>query len=368
MKNVLFVIGTRPEVIKLAPVIIELKKYPSLFNVTVAITAQHRDMLDRALLDFDLTPDHDLDLMRPGHTLDELSSRILMKMGELIKKNPVDYIVVQGDTTTACITSISAFYSKVKVVHVEAGLRTGDKLNPFPEEVNRKIISVIADLNFAPTTDAKNNLLREGIDKDKVWVTGNTVVDAIQYVVENKKDFQNEFLRGYNFLNKKVILITAHRRENFGKPIKNICKALKNIANSCDNHEIIYPVHPNPNIHKVVYDELDNIRGIHLIDPLSYLDFVMLMSKSEFILTDSGGGCRRKHQVWGKYVLVLREKTERPEGLLSGHMELIGTETDNIIKRTLSLVNNGICDAENNINPYGDGKASSKIASVLVED
>ncbi len=360
MIKIIVVFGTRPEAIKLLPVVKELRKFPERASLIVCTTGQHRELLNQMLQTFSVTPDFDLGIMTENQTLFDIVTKSLTGIKPILDSTRPDFLLVQGDTTTAFACALAAFYEKIPVGHVEAGLRTFDMYYPFPEEMNRKLISGIASLHFAPTENNKKNLLREGIDENRIFVTGNTVIDALFTVLkENQKKtpLSNPRLK---------ILVTAHRRENFGEPIKNICLALKEIVKRNKNVEVIYPVHPNPNIKGPVYDILSEQERINLIQPLDYEPFVNLMNDSYLILTDSGG-IQEEAPALGKPVLVLRNETERPEAVEAGTVRIIGTQKDKIVSAVEMLFNN---KAEYDkmahaINPYGDGRASSRIVETI---
>jgi len=368
-KKILIVFGTRPEAIKMAPLVKEFQKYPDIFETKVCITAQHREMLDQVLSFFEITPDFDLDLMKPNQNLYTLTSDIIINLKPVLEEFNPDYVFVHGDTTTTMATSIAAFYSKAKVCHVEAGLRTFNMQSPFPEEMNRTVTGVIADLHFAPTTTSKRNLLTENKPEDHILVTGNTVIDALLFSVDkvNNLSFKDEEVENLKTIidtSKKLILVTGHRRENHGQGFINICEALKQIAQEHPEVQIIYPVHLNPNVQKPVYELLSNIENIKLINPLSYPAFVWLMEKSHLIITDSGG-VQEEAPSLGKPVLVMRDTTERPEAVEAGTVLLVGTNTGTIIKETKRLLqNDSAYEAMSKLhNPYGDGKACKRIVN-----
>jgi len=364
-KKILFAFGTRPEAIKLAPVIKELQKDKKHFKVEICITAQHRHMLDQVLDIFNIRADYDLDIMKQGQTLFDINIRILRGLENLLAKNKPDMIFVQGDTTTAFVSALAAFYLKIPIAHVEAGLRTYDKFSPFPEEMNRKLITHLGDFHFAPTRRAKQNLLKEGIKAEHIIVTGNTVIDALLLCLKMNPKFKLPFLKKIKPGN-RIILVTAHRRESFGIPFENICQALKSIVQRNQDVEIIYPVHPNPNIKNPAEKILGKTERIHLIAPQDYLPFAHLMQKSYLILTDSGG-IQEEAPALGKPVLVLREKTERPEAIETGTAKLVGTCKKTIIETTEMLLNSK--PAYNKMakvkNPFGDGRASLRIKLFL---
>lgn len=373
MQKVMLVIGTRPEAIKLAPLVSELEQHPDDFEIKVVVTAQHRQLLDQVLDLFKIYPDHDLNIMEPDQNLFTITNAVLTKLKPVLEKEKPDLILVQGDTTSTLAASLAAFYLKIKMGHVEAGLRTYNKFHPFPEEMNRHLTDCLVDFHFAPTERAKENLLKEGVEKKRIFVTGNTVIDALFIILEKlKKDkSKTELLNHqFSFLNSdsvKPILVTAHRRENFGKPLENICFALKAITERHPEVEIVYPVHLNPNVRREVERILkDNNKRIHLIDPLDYESFVWLMDKSYLVLTDSGG-IQEEAPALGKPVLVLRQTTERLEAVEAGTTKVIGLDRDRIIQETQKLLNDGL---EYNkmsklANPYGDGTAAKRIVKVI---
>ncbi len=369
MNKILIVFGTRPETIKVAPVIKELKKFPDKFVCQTCITGQHRQMVEPLLKLFDIKPDFDLNIMRNNQTLEYITTSVINKVSKIIKSENPDYLMIQGDTTTAMAAGLAAYYNRVKIAHVEAGLRTWNKYEPYPEEINRKIIDSVSDLCFAHTEQAKHNLLKEGIEADKIKITGNTVIDALLDVANRRFPVEGTFLERIPDNNKKIILVTAHRRENFGKPINDICKAIKEIAGQRDDVYFIYPVHLNPNIQKPVYFHLDNIKNILLVNPLEYLEFVYLMKRAFIIMTDSGG-LQEESPSLGKPVLVLRDVTERPEAVETGAIEVVGTDTGKIVNRFNALIDDErlykkMAEAEN---PYGDGKASQRIVQSILDN
>ncbi len=368
MIKILSVFGTRPEAIKMAPVIRELEKHPSEIESIVCVTAQHREMLDQVLDLFEIQPDYDLNLMQPNQNLEQLTSRILLELSPVLRAEKPDWLLVQGDTTTVMAASLAAFYQGIKVGHVEAGLRTGDKRQPFPEEINRRIAGVIADMHFAPTHQAKNNLLAEGIALSQIIKTGNTVIDALLWVAKLPLPTPiNELLD--RITEPRKILVTAHRRENFGKPLESICFALKEIAKQYENDvHLIYPVHLNPKVQEPVQRILGDIPNITLLPPLDYLSLVHLMKNAYLVLTDSGG-IQEEAPGLGKPVLVLRSKTERPEGVLAGTVKLVGTDKEKIIKSTHYLLDdqNAYTQMAQSVNPYGDGQASQRVVKGLLD-
>jgi len=374
MKKILVVFGTRPEAIKMAPVIQKLKKEEDYYETRVCVTAQHREMLDQVLDLFKINPDYDLNIMQPDQGLDEVASKILIKLNPVLDDFLPDLVLVHGDTITTFAASLSAYLKKIKVGHVEAGLRTGDLFSPWPEEGNRRLTSILTDYHFAPTALSKKNLLDEGIDDSKIFITGNSVIDALQIIVsriesDKKLKFQIEKRvekSGFVNLSSKFILVTGHRRENFGQGMLSICKSLKVLAKNNLDINFIYPVHLNPNVRKPVNDLLSDISNIKIVEPFEYEEFVYLMSKSFLILTDSGG-IQEEAPSLGKPVLVMRDKTERPEAIEAGTVKLVGSDKDKIVKEVQRLLDNHgeykkMCKA---INPYGDGKTSKRIIEIL---
>lgn len=378
-KKILIVFGTRPEAIKMAPVVKEIGKHPE-FEGVVCVTAQHRQMLDQVLKIFDISPDYDLDIMRPKQDLFDITAYTLTGLKDILKREHPDMVLVQGDTTTAFASGLAAYYLKIPIGHIEAGLRTHNKYSPFPEEINRHLLSTLADLHFSPTEWSKSNLLKEGIASESIWVTGNTVIDALLTVVkgqetgDKQKTLGKYFEEKYNLClnsklktkSSKLILVTGHRRENFGQQFKNICYALKEIAEERKDVTIVYPVHLNPNVQQPVRNILNDLSNIHLIEPLEYEHFVFLMNKSYMILTDSGG-IQEEAPSLGKPVLVMRETTERPEGIKEKAVKLVGTNKDTIVEETLEILDNSqrYESMSKGLNPYGDGHASERILKVL---
>lgn len=367
--TVLVVFGTRPEGIKMAPVVAALRRETSL-DVKTCVTGQHREMLDQVLRLFDIKPDVDLAIMKSGQDLTDITSTILLKLRDVLAQIKPAIILVHGDTSTTFAASLAAFYARIPVAHVEAGLRTHNKYSPFPEEINRKLTAGLTDIHFAPTENAKSNLIAEGILETSIHVTGNTVIDALMETVkriEASKELDNSLHREFDFLetSKKTILVTGHRRENFGQGIKDICRALIEISQRKDV-QIVYPVHPNPNIQKPVEELLSQYPNIHLIPPRDYLPFIHLLKRSYIILTDSGG-IQEEAPSLGKPVLVMRDTTERPEAVLAGTVKLVGTSTDLIVKHATQLLDDPVLyeSFSRKNNPYGDGQASKRIASVV---
>jgi UDP-N-acetylglucosamine 2-epimerase (non-hydrolysing) len=387
MKRILLIFGTRPEAIKMAPVVLRLKETEA-FQTTVAVTAQHRHMLDQVLEIFGIKPDYDLDIMSPDQDLFDIVSRSLAGLkGVLLQERP-DLVLVHGDTTTTFVAALAAFFLKIPVGHVEAGLRTRDKYRPFPEEMNRHLAGVLTDYHFAPTPWARDNLLREGVPREKIWVTGNTVIDALRIVADwvgkDKKRWEDYFREEFALPldRRRLILVTGHRRENFGLGFENICWALRDLAEQCPDIHIVYPVHLNPNVQRPVYQILTPGGGhaqggvstmetavgsrISLVPPLDYAPFVYLMTRSYVVLTDSGG-IQEEAPALGKPVLVMREVTERPEGVWAGTVKLVGTDRDKIFQGIKELFDNpesyqAMAQARN---PYGDGQAAGRIVQVL---
>lgn len=365
--KVMTVFGTRPEAIKMAPVVLELKKYPDLITPIVAVTAQHRDMLDQVLNLFNIKPDYDLNIMAQGQTLFDITTKAMNGLNEVLSKEKPDIVLVHGDTTTTFAGALAAYYHETAVGHVEAGLRTYNKYSPFPEEMNRKLTGAIADLHFAPTDTASGNLKAEGTKEDKIFVTGNTVIDALHKTVTDDFKFDDEKLANIDYENKRIILVTTHRRENLGEPMRHVYKALKDIVNEFDDVEIVFPVHKNPKVREVVNEELGNIKAVHLIDPLDYEPFANLMHRAFLVLTDSGG-IQEEAPSLGKPVLVLRDTTERPEAVKAGTVKLIGTERQKVYEETKYLLtdHDEYQRMANTCNPYGDGKASKRIIEAIL--
>ena len=358
--KVMAVFGTRPEAIKMAPVVLELGKYPQIESL-VAVTAQHREMLDQVLKLFDIRPDFDLNIMSEGQTLFDITSRALLGLDKVLTQAKPDVILVHGDTTTTFAGALAAYYHQIEVGHVEAGLRTQNKFSPYPEEMNRRLTGALADLNFAPTPTAKENLLRENVDADKIFVTGNTVIDALYQTV--REDFEFKHVDA----SKRVILVTTHRRENLGEPMRQVYKALRSLVEEFSDIEIIFPVHKNPKVREVVNEELGGLERICLIDPLDYEPFANLMNRATLILTDSGG-VQEEAPALGKPVLVLRDTTERPEAVDAGTVKLIGTNQDKVYGAAKLLLTDEaeykkMAEARS---PYGDGHAAERIVKALL--
>jgi UDP-N-acetylglucosamine 2-epimerase (non-hydrolysing) len=387
--KILIIFGTRPEAIKMAPVVLRLKEAGG-FQVKVAVTAQHRQMLDRVLDLFGIVPDYDLDLMTPGQDLFDITVRVLEGLKEVLSRERPDLVLVHGDTTTTLAAALAAYYFRISVGHVEAGLRTGDKCRPYPEELNRRLTGALADYHFAPTELARDNLLAEGVPAENIWVTGNTVIDALQIVapqVAKEKDFWERYFfnhHGISLNGQRIILVTGHRRENFGPGFENICLALRDLVEYYPDVHLIYPVHLNPNVQHPVNRILAQVSGqvedkfgvasvqavgggrLSLLPPIDYAPFVFLMNQSYLVLTDSGG-IQEEAPALGKPVLVMREVTERPEGVWTGTVKLVGASREKIFQAAQELLDNPACyqAMAQAKNPYGDGQAAEKIVAIL---
>ncbi|AUD78505.1 UDP-N-acetylglucosamine 2-epimerase (non-hydrolyzing) [Kangiella profundi] len=371
-KKVLVVFGTRPEAIKMAP-LVKLLESSTRFKSKVCVTAQHREMLDQVLELFEINPDYDLDLMKPGQDLTGVTCGILSGLQNILEDFKPDYVLVHGDTATTLSASLAAYYQQIKVGHVEAGLRTGNIYSPWPEEGNRKLTGAIADLHFAPTKTSKENLLKEGVDSSKIHETGNTVIDALIQVInklENDLELSSKLERQFNSLqlDQKMVLITGHRRESFGDGFERICTAISKAAQNFPSVQFVYPVHLNPNVREPVNRLLSGLTNVHLIEPLDYLPFVYLMNKSHLILTDSGG-IQEEAPSLGKPVLVMRETTERPEAVSAGTVKLVGTDVDTIVSELSNLLVDETAYQKMSFahNPYGDGKACQRILDALLK-
>ncbi len=365
--KVMTVFGTRPEAIKMAPVVLELNKYPQYIEPIVTVTAQHREMLDQVLNLFNIVPNYDLDIMCQGQTLFEITSRAMLGLNEVLAKEKPDIVLVHGDTTTTFAGALAAFYHQISVGHVEAGLRTHNKHSPFPEEMNRKLPGSLTDMHFAPTTTAQKNLLTEAIAQETIFVTGNTVIDALLDTVNEKYTFANEMLANIDYNGKRVILVTTHRRENLGEPMRHVYQALRDIVTEFDDVEIVFPVHKNPLVRKVVDSELGGMDRVRLIDPLEYEPFANLLARSYLVLTDSGG-VQEEAPALGKPVLVLRDTTERPEAVAAGTVKLIGTDKERVYSETKVLLadKNEYNLMANACNPYGDGQSARRIVETIL--
>lgn len=383
MKKIMMVFGTRPEAIKMAPLIKELQKYPDAFDTVVCVTGQHREMLDQVLEIFDIHPDYDLNIMKPGQDLYDITARVLTGMRDVLKTCRPDVVLVHGDTTTSAAAALAAYYQQIPVGHVEAGLRTHNIYSPWPEEINRQITSRIAEYNFAPTPLSRQNLLSEGVRDESIKVTGNTVIDALYWVVDKirkENDLNMELadklrVSGYDTKrlsgNRRLVLVTGHRRENFGDGFISMCSAIKTLAQKYSDVDFVYPMHLNPNvrkpIHEVFGDDLSSLGNMFFIEPLEYLSFVYLMDKSDVVLTDSGG-VQEEAPGLGKPVLVMRDTTERPEALEAGTVKLVGTDYDTIVNEVSLLLDDkeAYDRMSNAVNPYGDGLACSRIVKELI--
>lgn len=379
MKKIFIVFGTRPEAIKMAPLVLEFKKHPDQFQTIVCVTGQHRQMLDQVLKIFEITPDYDLNIMKQGQDLYDVTARVLLGMRDVLKEAKPDIVFVHGDTTTSTAAALAAFYQQIPVAHIEAGLRTYNIYSPWPEEVNRQLTSRIATYNFAPTPLSKQNLLQEHIREETITVTGNTVIDALYMVVErikknqelDKELEQNLLKAGYDVnRNKRLVLITGHRRENFGEGFISMCTAIKDLTKKYPEVDFVYPMHLNPNvrkpIHEVFGENLSDLGNIFFIEPLEYLDFVYLMEKSTIVLTDSGG-IQEEAPGLGKPVLVMRDTTERPEALEAGTVKLVGTDYDKIVGEVSKLLDDKFYydQMRKAVNPYGDGLACQRVVKIL---
>ena len=366
VKKIAVIFGTRPDTIKLAPIILELKKEKKFFKVVSIATAQHRQMLDQVLDVFKIYVDYDLDIMQPNQTLAVLTKNAVEKLDEVLQKEIPDLVLVQGDTTTTFVGSLTSFYRQIPVGHVEAGLRTNDKANPFPEEINRRLTSAISDLHFAPTDTAKKALLKESTSSEKIFVTGNSVIDALKISIQKNYEFSATVLNKIVSEKKKIVLLTMHRRENWGSPMVGACKAVKKLAEKYPKINFVFPVHLNPVVKEVVHNTLENIENVFLIAPLDYLDFVNLMSKSHLIITDSGG-VQEEGPYFGIPILVLRKVTERPEAVKYGTVKLVGLNEKKIFQTADKLLRdksayNKMASA---VNPYGDGLAAKRTVQII---
>lgn len=356
------VFGTRPEAIKMCPLVLEMQKYPDFIEPIVAVTAQHREMLDQVLQLFAIKPDYDLNIMTAGQTLYDVTGRALAGLKDVLAEAQPDMVLVHGDTTTTFVGALASFYAQIPVGHVEAGLRTGNKFSPYPEEMNRKLTGAIADIHFAPTSTSKNNLLKENIDPAAIVVTGNTVIDALQTIVKADYRFTDVGLQKALAGGNRLILVTTHRRENLGEPMRHVYQALRKVLENHPDVEAIFPVHKNPKVREIVNEELGKLAQVHLIEPLDYEPFANLMAKVDIVLTDSGG-IQEEAPALGKPVLVLRDTTERPEAVDAGTVKLVGTAYDDVLRETSLLLDDikyyqSMAEAAN---PYGDGRACERI-------
>ncbi len=363
------VFGTRPEAIKMCPLVLEMQKYPDFIEPIVAVTAQHREMLDQVLQLFAIKPDYDLNIMTAGQTLYDVTGRALAGLKDVLAEAQPDMVLVHGDTTTTFVGALASFYAQIPVGHVEAGLRTGNKFSPYPEEMNRKLTGAIADIHFAPTSTSKNNLLKENIDPAAIVVTGNTVIDALQTTVKDDYRFTDSGLQKALAGGKRLILVTTHRRENLGEPMRHVYQALRKVLENHPDVEAIFPVHKNPKVREIVDEELGKLAQVHLIEPLDYEPFANLMAKVDIVLTDSGG-IQEEAPALGKPVLVLRDTTERPEAVDAGTVKLVGTAYDDVLRETSLLLDDSkyyqsMAEAAN---PYGDGKACERIIRKILHE
>ncbi len=366
-KKIAVIFGTRPDTIKLAPVIQQLRKFESYFSICLIATAQHREMLDDVLSVFSIKPNYDLNVMTPSQSLSVLTQRMLEKLDFVLAIENPDMIVVQGDTATTFVASLAAFYRKIPVVHVEAGLRTNDKLYPFPEEIYRRLTTHVADLHCTPTPNATKALLREGISRKQIHCTGNTVIDALRLNIDPEYKFIHKHLNSIVAQHKRIVIVTTHRRENFGEPMTNIYSAIKTLAQKYHEVNFVFPIHRNPKVQTLVLKQLDGIDNIHLMAPLNYSDFINLLALSYAVITDSGG-LQEEAPSLGKPVLVLREVTERPEAIAYGTVRLVGTTAKKIVEIADKLLSNKrfYRSMSAAVNPYGDGKASERIVNVMM--
>lgn len=366
MLKVMAVFGTRPEAIKMAPLVKELEKCGNEIECQVTVTAQHREMLDQVLELFKITPAHDLDIMRPGQNLFDITGRALSGLRQVFLDEKPDLVLVHGDTTTTFVAALASFYLQIPVGHVEAGLRTRDKFSPFPEEVNRHLTAVLADLNFAPTTTARQNLLQEGVPGETIFVTGNTVIDALLATVRPDYRFDDPVLNSIDYGSRRVLLVTTHRRENLGEPMRGIYRALRAVVTDYPDVEIVFPVHKNPAVRSVVDEELGGLERVHLIEPMDYQPFVNLIGRSYLVLSDSGG-LQEEAPSLGRPVLVLRNTTERPEAVTAGTVRLVGTGRETVAFETRRLLDDSSFykNMANAVNPYGDGGASARIVQAV---
>ena len=366
MKKIAVIFGTRPDTIKLAPIILELKKEKKHFQVLTIATAQHRQMLDQVLDIFKIKPDYDLDVMQPKQSLVTITKNVIGKLDEILTRELPDMVIVQGDTTTTFVGSLAAFYRQIPVGHIEAGLRTNDRFNPFPEEINRRLTSALTDLHFAPTETSKKALLKENISRDSIFVTGNTVIDALKISVKKNYKYTVPLLNDIVKQKKKIVLLTMHRRENWGKPMRGACEAVKRLAIEHPEFNFVFPVHLNPIVKEVVYDTLKDLKNVNLIAPLDYLDFVNFMSKTYLIITDSGG-VQEEGPHFGIPILVLRKVTERPEAVKYGTVKLVGLDANVIYKTAKKLIENKseYKKMASAVNPYGDGLSSKRTVQII---
>lgn len=363
--KVMAIFGTRPEAIKMAPVVRELLKHPEI-ETKVCLTAQHREMLDQVVDLFQLPVDYDLGIMKQGQSLYDITDRVLLGLKEVLEKEKPDLVLVHGDTTTTFSATLAAFYQQIDVGHVEAGLRTGNMYSPFPEEANRRLTSVLTTLHFAPTETARQNLLKENQKDDRIFTVGNSVIDALLATVKKDYVFEDKELQDIEE-HKRIILVTTHRRENLGEPMRNVYRALRRLVETVPDTEVVFPVHRNPLVRQAVKEVLDGVPGVHLVDPMEYEPFTNLMARSAIILTDSGG-IQEEAPSLGKPVLVLRDTTERPEAVASGTVKLVGTDEDKVYNTAYKLLTDEVAYREmaESINPYGDGHTSERIVQAIL--
>lgn len=365
--KIMTVFGTRPEAIKMCPLVLEMRKYPDYIEPIVAVTAQHREMLDQVLELFNIVPDYDLNIMTSGQTLYDVTTRALMGLKDVMETAKPDIVLVHGDTTTTFAGALAAFYAQIPVGHVEAGLRTGNKYSPYPEEMNRKLTGSLADIHFSPTSTSKANLLKENVNPETILVTGNTVIDALQTTVRADYKFADDDFNNVLSSGKRLILMTTHRRENLGEPMRHVYRALKSVLETHADVEAIFPVHKNPKVREIVREELGHLSQVHLIEPMDYEPFANLMAKVDIVLTDSGG-IQEEAPALGKPVLVLRDTTERPEAVEAGTVKLIGTDYEDVLRETNLLLDdaNHYQSMAEAANPYGDGRACERIIKAIL--
>lgn len=365
MLKVMTVFGTRPEAIKMAPVVNALEAAPDM-EAIVTVTAQHREMLDQVLHLFSITPDYDLNIMSAGQTLYDVTTKALLGLKDVLEEAKPDVVLVHGDTTTTFAGALAAFYQEIPVGHVEAGLRTGNIYSPFPEEMNRKLTGSLTTYHFSPTSSAEKNLLKENISSEHLYVTGNTVIDALRTTVKEGYHFEEDMLNSLDYEHKRIVLVTTHRRENLGEPMRHVYRAIRRLVHEFDDIEVVFPVHRNPKVRSIVTEELGDTERVHLIDPLEYEPFANLMARSYLLMTDSGG-IQEEAPALGKPVLVLRNTTERPEAVTAGTVKLVGTDEEAVFTTARRLLSDkdAYASMANSVNPYGDGEASRRIIEAL---
>ena len=365
--KIIIIFGTRPETIKMFPIISEINKYPYLLDCKIIVSGQHREMLDQMLEIFRIKPDYDLNIMKRGQSLSNITKNSLLGIEKILKKEKPSMVLVQGDTTTSFAGALAAFYQKIKIGHIEAGLRTNNKYYPFPEEINRHLTSVLVDLHFAPTRQSSKNILSEGVKREDIFISGNTVIDSLFLMIKENYIFREPLLKNKKIFEKRIILVTMHRRENWGEPLRKTCRAINKIIDQHPDASVIFPLHKNPEIRKKVMEILQNKKDILLLDTLGYDDMINLMSKSYIVLTDSGG-IQEEGPSLGKPVLVLRDETERPEAVEAGVAKLIGTNEERVYREVVTLLDSRdkYREMSKNINPYGDGKASERIVKKIL--